>query len=261
MRSRSRSTGRCGGSASCSRTSGSRSSRSSGRPIRPCKGPAPSAGTGVESVDPRGVYMKGFNHRDDLEARLRAERPEPRPEFLASVADQVRSDRQRARSGGLRLAFAGGLTAALLVALASVGGLSYAATSSTHVLAAVKNVVVPKQKASSVGESSAAAQYGHKVLICHKGHTISVDQHAVPAHLRHGDSLGACGTSGVKGASASRGLSGRGGGSGDPSGGVLGATATSGSLPFTGTSLGVAVLVALILLTSGIALHRRARRN
>jgi len=204
--------------------------------------------------------MKGFNHKDDLEARLRAERPEPRPEFLASVADRVRSDRRRARSGGFRLAFAGGLTAALLVALASVGGLSYAATSSTHVLAAVKNVVVPKQKASTVGESSAAAQYGHKVLICHNGHTISVDQHAVPAHLRHGDALGACGTSGVRGASATRGLSGHGNGGG-PSGGTLGATASSGSLPFTGTSLGVAVLVALILLTSGIALRRRARRN
>jgi hypothetical protein len=50
--------------------------------------------------------------------------------------------------------------------------------------------------------SSAEYQYGsggdqyknHKVLICHKGHTISVDQHAVNAHLTHhdGDHLGAC---------------------------------------------------------------------
>jgi len=33
---------------------------------------------------------------------------------------------------------------------------------------------------------------GHKVTICHKGHTIKVNRNAVPAHLRHGDTLGPC---------------------------------------------------------------------
>ena len=44
----------------------------------------------------------------------------------------------------------------------------------------------------------------HKVLMCHATHskkypyhTISVDVHAVPAHLRRGDTLGAC-TTGTK---------------------------------------------------------------
>jgi hypothetical protein len=32
----------------------------------------------------------------------------------------------------------------------------------------------------------------HKVLVCHKGHTISIDRHALPAHMRHGDKQGAC---------------------------------------------------------------------
>lgn len=32
-----------------------------------------------------------------------------------------------------------------------------------------------------------------KVEICHKGETITVSEKAVPAHLKHGDSLGACG--------------------------------------------------------------------
>jgi hypothetical protein len=32
----------------------------------------------------------------------------------------------------------------------------------------------------------------HKVLMCHEGHTISVGADAVPAHLAHGDKLGAC---------------------------------------------------------------------
>jgi hypothetical protein len=38
-----------------------------------------------------------------------------------------------------------------------------------------------------------------KVEICHNGHTICVDAHAVPAHLAHGDPLGSCGeTSGCE---------------------------------------------------------------
>jgi hypothetical protein len=34
---------------------------------------------------------------------------------------------------------------------------------------------------------------GHRVEICHKDkHVIHVDEHAVPAHLDHGDCLGSC---------------------------------------------------------------------
>lgn len=43
------------------------------------------------------------------------------------------------------------------------------------------------------GASAAQYQYGKKTTICHKGKkTISVGNAAVPAHLRHGDTVGAC---------------------------------------------------------------------
>lgn len=44
--------------------------------------------------------------------------------------------------------------------------------------------------ALSAGAASAAPQL---VEICHRGQTISVDVHAVQAHLEHGDQLGPCG--------------------------------------------------------------------
>ena len=37
-----------------------------------------------------------------------------------------------------------------------------------------------------LGVGTAAAQ-AEKIDICHNGHIISVDIHAVPAHLEHGD--------------------------------------------------------------------------
>jgi hypothetical protein len=40
------------------------------------------------------------------------------------------------------------------------------------------------------GQSQAAQT---RVTLCHRGHTITVAQPAVRAHLAHGDSLGACG--------------------------------------------------------------------
>jgi hypothetical protein len=84
-----------------------------------------------------------------------------------------RNDRKR-----LRLVLAGGVSAALLIPLIAFGGIGFAKNS------------------PSVGQY----QYGKgKTTICHRTgskkhpmHTIVVSNSAVPAHLRHGDTLGPC---------------------------------------------------------------------
>ncbi len=51
----------------------------------------------------------------------------------------------------------------------------------------------PKSASSSQYQYSGGKQYGkHRVALCHKGHTIRVAQPAVKAHVRHGDTIGAC---------------------------------------------------------------------
>jgi hypothetical protein len=59
-----------------------------------------------------------------------------------------------------------------------------------------------------------AAQYQYKVTICHRTgskkhpfHTITVSNKAVPAHLRHGDKLGACAASPTTATTSSHGNS------------------------------------------------------
>ena len=52
-----------------------------------------------------------------------------------------------------------------------------------------------------VAQSAVSAvqyQYGKKVTICHKGKTITVSKNAVPAHVRHGDTLGPCTSTAAK---------------------------------------------------------------
>jgi hypothetical protein len=71
---------------------------------------------------------------------------------------------------------------AILAGLAVMAGIGFAATGSS-------------------GSAAYEYQYGKKVIVCHhtgsKSHpsvTISISQHAVPAHLKHGDTVGPCQT-------------------------------------------------------------------
>jgi hypothetical protein len=128
--------------------------------------------------------MKMWNKRHrplDLDALLHDERPEPREALLRALGEKTRGATPRAPRR-LQLAFAGGLTVVLLVGLSAVGGMSYAASTvrrATH-------------DGGWTKVTSAEGQYGHKVKMCHKGKTIDVDEHAVPAHLKQGDTRGAC---------------------------------------------------------------------
>jgi len=135
--------------------------------------------------------MLRYNRRKDLEAKLRAERPQPSAELLASIEDRVRFERQRSRGRRLRLAFVGGLTAAMLAALAVVGGIGQAATGVSDLTQAVGVLVGLNQTATST-DNPAGDQYGHKILMCHNGHEIFVDASSVQSHLQHGDTLGPC---------------------------------------------------------------------
>ena len=66
-------------------------------------------------------YWRRRHEPFDLEAELKASRPEPSPDFVHRVEARVR-DSSRTRAGSsLRVAFVGALTAVMLLTLASVG--------------------------------------------------------------------------------------------------------------------------------------------
>ncbi len=84
-----------------------------------------------------------------IEARLRAERPVPRPELVEAVARRVGP--RPVLAGHRRFAFAGALTAAMLGALASVGGISYAASAARSAAEVVKEAVAPTGPKAAIG--------------------------------------------------------------------------------------------------------------
>jgi hypothetical protein len=75
--------------------------------------------------------------------------------------------RSRRKAGFLAL-LAGAVVAGVLLALTGVAG-------------------------ARTADKSGKGKGRTKVALCHKGHTIRIGAPAVPAHLRHGDTLGLCG--------------------------------------------------------------------
>jgi hypothetical protein len=78
-----------------------------------------------------------------VEHELRAARPEPKPEFLSALSEQIRAESRRSRFGARpRLALAGVLTAGMLAAVGAFGGFGYAATAAKNAVDAVSGVLV-----------------------------------------------------------------------------------------------------------------------
>jgi hypothetical protein len=102
----------------------------------------------------------------DIEDELRRARPEPRSEFVVSLAERVRAQRRDARPG-LRVALAGALTVALLAALAPVGALGSAGSAAKGMVNAATRVAATHTRPVA-SQTPAANQYNKKKK-CPKG--------------------------------------------------------------------------------------------
>jgi hypothetical protein len=100
-------------------------------------------------------YWRRRHEPLDLEAELRGGRPEPTPDFVHQLEARVREN-GRTRVGSLRVAFVGALTAVMLIALASVGGVGNASSAARDAAVSVTRVVSPTDRVVSVLTRSAA---------------------------------------------------------------------------------------------------------
>jgi hypothetical protein len=111
----------------------------------------------------------------DLEGELRAARPEPRPEFLQMLSERVGERRRSYR--GVRMALAASVAAMLLVAVAAVGGIGYAA-SAGHQIVKVASSVANVHGPTVVKKSAAADQY-KRIKVCRNGRVVLISQNNV----------------------------------------------------------------------------------
>lgn len=143
--------------------------------------------------------MTRWNRKsDDLEGQLRMSRPEPPAHFIKSLSARIgEATHEQGRHAAFRRGFAVAVTVAVFGALASFGGLSYAASGAAHGVKAVKTAVTSSHPRVAK-ETPAGNQYAEKkTTICHHAGprqrvTITVANAALPAHLAHGDTIGPC---------------------------------------------------------------------
>jgi hypothetical protein len=128
------------------------------------------------------------SRRRDVESELRAARPEPPSMLLSAIEGKIQRSATTTRRFGPRIAVALTLTAGLLAAVASVGGVSSAARGVQHVARSVTGLT-GKHEPRAADRTSAGHQYGHTIRVCHHGRVIEISVSALPAHLAHGDSI------------------------------------------------------------------------
>ena len=105
-------------------------------------------------------YWRRRHEPFDLEAELKASRPEPSSEFVHQLEARVKGNGRTRAAGSLRVAFVGALTAVMLIALAGVGGVGYASSAARDAAVSVKRVVTPEQRVVRVlKKSPAISQY------------------------------------------------------------------------------------------------------
>ena len=102
--------------------------------------------------------MRSFWNRErGLEAELRANRPQPRDEFVRTLAERVPA--RRRSTGAVRVAMAMALSLVMLASVIGFGGVGYAAGPVTRAASVVKKVFVPKNGLTVNANSSAQQQY------------------------------------------------------------------------------------------------------
>jgi hypothetical protein len=87
--------------------------------------------------------MRGFSTGDDLEGRLRSQRPRPRAAFVEALSVRVRESRSARRRRPARVGVAAALAFGMLVSLGAVGGLGYAANAAKNAASAVFSAKKP----------------------------------------------------------------------------------------------------------------------
>ena len=107
-------------------------------------------------------YWRRRHEPFDLEAELKDHRPEPSSELVHRVEARVRNSGRTRVGSSLRVAFVGALTAVMLMAVAGVGGVGYAASDVRDAVASVKRVVTPRDVVKVLKRSAAIDQYGPK---------------------------------------------------------------------------------------------------
>ena len=160
--------------------------------------------------------MRFRGRRDELERRLREERPQPHEDLVSRLAQRVTPEPVRRR--GWSLALAVSFTGILVVAFALTGGIGYAGSAVKGGTNAVSHLVTGDSNSHKFGNSgksggsdngntsndpsgNSGSQSDHKTTICHvppgnpdNPQTITIDDSAVQTHLTNhpGDSLGPC---------------------------------------------------------------------